>query len=49
MRTGRPKQPLILTEEERDRIESLVHRGAYTASSGATGPDRAGLCRGNGQ
>ncbi len=26
MRTGRPKQPLILTEEERDRIESLAHR-----------------------
>ena len=26
MRTGRPKQPLILTEGERDRIESLTHR-----------------------
>src|SRR4249920_3442721 len=26
MRTGRPKQPLILTEEERDRIEWLTHR-----------------------
>jgi transposase len=26
MRTGRPKQPLILTEEEQDRLESLAHR-----------------------
>jgi len=26
MRTGRPKQPLTLTEEERDRLQSLVHR-----------------------
>src|SRR5262245_5083112 len=26
MRTGRPKQPLILTEEERDRLQSLTHR-----------------------
>jgi len=26
MRTGRPKQPLILSEEERDRLESLAHR-----------------------
>ena len=26
MRTGRPKQPLILTEEEHDRLESLAHR-----------------------
>ena len=26
MRTGRPKQPLILTEQERDRLESLAHR-----------------------
>jgi DNA-binding NarL/FixJ family response regulator len=26
MRTGRPKQPLTLTEEERERIESLAHR-----------------------
>jgi len=26
MRTGRPKQPLILTEEERERLESLAHR-----------------------
>ena len=25
MRTGRPKQPLILTEEERDRLQSLAH------------------------
>src|ERR1700759_4393615 len=26
MRTGRPKQPLALTEEERDRLLSLAHR-----------------------
>src|ERR1700678_3337894 len=26
MRTGRPKQLLILTEEERERLQSLAHR-----------------------
>jgi transposase len=26
MRTGRPKQPLTISEEERERLESLVHR-----------------------
>ena len=26
MRTGRPKQPVILTEEERNRLQSLAHR-----------------------
>ena len=26
MRTGRPKQPLVLSEEERERLESLAHR-----------------------
>jgi hypothetical protein len=26
MRTGRPKQPLSLTEEERERLQSLTHR-----------------------
>src|SRR3954468_18279058 len=26
MRTGRPKQPLVLSEEERERLESLSHR-----------------------
>src|SRR5262245_52448558 len=26
MRTGRPKQPLTVTEEERTRLESLAHR-----------------------
>jgi DNA-binding NarL/FixJ family response regulator len=26
MRTGRPKQPLMVTEEERQRLESLAHR-----------------------
>ena len=26
MQTGRPKQPLTLTEEERDRLQSLAQR-----------------------
>src|SRR6266446_5900391 len=26
MRTGRPKRPLILTDEEQDRLQSLAHR-----------------------
>jgi hypothetical protein len=26
MRTGRPKQPLTITEEEREQLESLAHR-----------------------
>jgi transposase len=26
MRTGRPRKPLILSEEERDRLQSLAHR-----------------------
>src|ERR1700688_181238 len=31
MRTGRPKQPLIITEEERERLESLAHRARSQA------------------
>jgi hypothetical protein len=31
MRTGRPKQPLTVTEEERDRLESLAHRARSQA------------------
>jgi transposase len=31
MRTGRPKQPLIVTEEERERLESLAHRARTQA------------------
>jgi transposase len=31
MRTGRPKQPLILTGEERERLESLAHRARSQA------------------
>ena len=31
MRTGRPKQPLILTEEERNRLQSLGHRARSQA------------------
>jgi len=34
MRTGRPKQPLILTEEERDRLESLAHGPAFPGRTG---------------
>src|SRR5215831_17273979 len=26
MRTGRPKQPLVLADEERERLQSLAHR-----------------------
>ena len=32
MRTGRPKQPLILTEEEGDRLQSLAHRARSQAA-----------------
>ena len=31
MRTGRPKQPLTITEQERDRLESLAHRARSQA------------------
>src|ERR1700733_15251867 len=31
MRTGRPKQALILTEEERERLQSLAHRARSQA------------------
>lgn len=31
MRTGRPKQALILTEEERERLQSLAHRARTQA------------------
>ena len=31
MRTGRPKQPLIVTEEERKRLEALAHRARSQA------------------
>jgi transposase len=31
MRTGRPKQPLVVTEEERERLESLAHRARSQA------------------
>src|SRR5688572_32576365 len=32
MRTGRPKQPLNLTEEEQERLESLAHRARSQAA-----------------
>jgi transposase len=31
MRTGRPKKPLVLTDEERERLESLAHRARSQA------------------
>ncbi len=31
MRTGRPKRPLIVNEEERQRLESLAHRARSQA------------------
>jgi transposase len=31
MRTGRPKKPLVLTTEERDRLQSLAHRSRSQA------------------
>lgn len=31
MRTGRPKQPLTVTEEERERLQSLAHRSRTQA------------------
>src|SRR6202166_5343547 len=31
MRTGRPKKPLMLTEEERERLQSLAHRARSQA------------------
>jgi transposase len=31
MRTGRPKKPLVLSEEERDRLQSLAHRSRRQA------------------
>ena len=43
MRTGRPKQALTLTEEERERIESLAHRGAQPTAAGEAGAGGAGL------
>jgi len=52
MRTGRPKQALILTDEERDRLQSLAHRArsqpllarrARLVLACAEGLDRASL------
>ena len=31
MRTGRPKQALVLSEEERERLQSLAHRARSQA------------------
>ena len=31
MRTGRPKKPLTLTDDERSRLESLAHRARSQA------------------
>ena len=46
MRTGRPKQPLMLTDEERERLESPSASGAHPAAFGAAGSGGAGVCRG---
>ena len=31
MRTGRPKRPLTLTEDEQERLQSLAHRSLRPA------------------
>jgi hypothetical protein len=54
MRTVPPKQPLIVTEEERERLESLAHRArsqsllarrARVVLACAEGLDRRNVCR----
>src|SRR5271163_434263 len=44
MRTGRPKQPLVVTEEERDRLESLAHRARVVLGC-AEGLDNQAVAR----
>ena len=39
MRTGRPKQPLTITEEERERLESLAHRARSQPLLARRAPD----------
>jgi len=49
MRTGRPKPPLIVTEEERERLESLAHRAQQPSSVGSPRSGGVGVCGGAGQ
>jgi len=43
MRTGRAKPPLILTEEEHDRLQSLAHRARSQTFPGSARTCGAGL------
>ena len=54
MRTGRPRKPLILTNEERERLDSLTHRArsqpllarrARVVLASAEGLDNKGVAR----
>ncbi len=49
MRTGRPKEALLLTEEERDRLQSMAHRAREPAAAGAASADCTGVWRWSGQ
>ena len=49
MRTGRPKAALMLTADERQRLESLAHRSRSAAAAGAPGAHHLGVCRGHRQ
>ena len=49
MRTGRPKVALILTADERQRLESLAHRSRSAPQRGAPRAHHLGVCRGDGQ
>ena len=44
MRTGRPKVALIVTEDERRRLDSLAHSVAIGATGGAAGAHHRGVC-----
>lgn len=45
MRTGRPKAAVILTDDERQRLESLARRSRTAAAR----PDHFSVCHGRGQ
>ena len=49
MRTGRPKRPLTLTEDEQERLQSLAPSRAQPAGAGSAGPGGAGLRPGTGE
>jgi transposase len=46
MRTGRPKAPLVLTEAERESLESLATRARTRSAPGAAGADHLAVCEG---